>query len=118
MRHKRVTFRVRLSPGPALRFADMEATLTTRIAPHSRFESFVNDYGAVELARRLDISSSAVYHWMSGSTSPHPATALRIQTLATENGSALSLDEIYEHFREVRSERYLEAAVKPKLARR
>jgi len=72
----------------------------------SKFGQFVSEFGVDELARRLDINSSAVNHWLRGSTSPHPANAMKIQTLAKQRGVALSLDEIYQHFRDVESERY------------
>jgi hypothetical protein len=58
------------------------------------------------LAARLHVQPSAVYHWLSGSTSPHPANALRIQKLAKRRGVLLSLDEIYQHFSGVGSARY------------
>ncbi|MBZ5700293.1 MAG: helix-turn-helix domain-containing protein [Acidobacteriia bacterium] len=67
-------------------------------------------YGVEQLASRLGVNPSAVYHWMRGSTSPHPANAQAIQRLAKRRGVALSLDDIYQHFRDVRSERYLPAS--------
>lgn len=83
----------------------------------SKFERFVRSYGIERLARRLDLRRSAVQHWLRGSTSPHPANAIRIQELARRRGVALSLDEIYRHFREVGSERYAASSLKPKPAR-
>lgn len=79
----------------------------------TKFDSFVRDYGVENLAQRLDVNPSAIYHWLRGSTSPHPANAIKIQTLAKERGIALSLDEIFQHFREVRSERYTTSSLKP-----
>jgi hypothetical protein len=43
--------------------------------------------------------------------------AFAIQRLAKESGTNLSLDEIYRHFREVRSERYEASSLKPQHAR-
>jgi hypothetical protein len=83
----------------------------------TKFDSFVREFGVEELARRLAINPSAVYHWLSGSTSPHPANALKIQTLAKRRGILLSLDEIYQHFRDVQSERYTAESLKPQPAR-
>lgn len=79
----------------------------------TKFDSFVREYGVEALAVRLDVNPSAIYHWLRGSTSPHPANAIKIQTLARHRGVALSLDEIYQHFREVDSERYTASSLKP-----
>lgn len=79
----------------------------------TRFDQFVREFGVEDLAQRLDIKPSAIYQWLSGSTSPHPANAIKIQTLAKKRGIALSLDEIYQHFREVRGERYTASSLKP-----
>lgn len=79
----------------------------------SKFAQFVRCYGVTKLAKRLSIAPSAVYHWMRGSTSPHPANAIKIQTLAKRRGIALSLDEIYQHSREVRSDQYTASSLKP-----
>jgi transcriptional regulator with XRE-family HTH domain len=78
----------------------------------TKFDSFVRGFGVVELARRLDVNPSAISHWLSGSTSPHPANAIKIQALAKERGVELSLDEIYAHFRKVDSERYTDSSLK------
>lgn len=83
----------------------------------SKFSQFVEKFGKAELARRLAVNPSAISHWLSGSTSPHPANAIKIQALAKEHGMALSLDEIYQYFREVRSERYTTSSLKPEPAR-
>lgn len=79
----------------------------------SKFDQFVRYYGVEALADRLDVNPSAIYHWLSGSTSPHPANAIKIQMLAKERDITLSLDEIYQHFREVCSERYTTSSLKP-----
>lgn len=81
-------------------------TTTAEGSGASRFERFVRSYGIERLARRLDLTRSAVQHWLRGSMSPHPANAFKIQDLAREGGVALSLDEIYEHFRLVGSDLY------------
>jgi hypothetical protein len=83
----------------------------------TKFDVFVRDFGVEELARRLGVHSSAIWHWIDGSTSPHPSNAIKIQTLAKERGVEFSLDEIYQHSREVGSKRYRPRALKPKLAR-
>jgi hypothetical protein len=67
----------------------------------TKFDQFVRAFGVVNLARRLAVDESAIYHWLRGSTSPHPANAIKIQKLAKQRGIALSLDEIYQHFRDV-----------------
>jgi len=63
----------------------------------STFAQFVTSYGVDKLAKKLRVHSSAVYHWLRGKTSPHPAKAVTIQRLAKRRGIVLSLDEIYEH---------------------
>lgn len=83
----------------------------------TKFDRFVRDFGVEALAQRLDVNPSAIYHWLRGATSPHPANALKIQKLAKQRGIALSLDEIYQHFREVESERYTTSQLKPQPAR-
>lgn len=79
----------------------------------TKFDSFVREYGVERLAGRLNVNPSAVYHWLRGATSPHPANAIKIQRLARKRGIVLSLDEIYQHFREVHSERYTTSSLKP-----
>jgi DNA-binding transcriptional regulator YdaS (Cro superfamily) len=83
----------------------------------SKFGLFVRAYGVERLADALGIESPAVYQWLSGKTSPHPSKALRIQSIARRRGTRLSLDEIYQHFREVGSERYAASPPKPQPAR-
>jgi len=83
----------------------------------TKFDTFVREFGVEELARRLGVNPSAIYHWLRGSTSPHPANAIRIQTLAKQRGVALTLDEIYQHFREVHSDRYTTSSLKLEPAR-
>jgi hypothetical protein len=80
----------------------------------SKFERFVRSYGVELLAARLTLHTSAIYHWLRGSTSPHPANAIMIQNLAKERHVTLSLDEIYQHFREGGSECYAASSPKPK----
>ena len=83
----------------------------------TKFEQFIREFGAAELARRLGVDHSAICHWLRGSTSPHPANALKIQMLAKRRGISLSLDEIYQHFREVHSKLYTTSSLKPQPAR-
>lgn len=58
------------------------------------FDRFVHDFGVKELARRLAVSRSAIYHWLRGATSPRPANARKIQRIAKRRGVNLSLEEI------------------------
>jgi len=88
-----------------------------KLEGQTKFDLFVREYGAEELARGLGIHSSAVWHWISGSNSIHGSNAIKIQMLAKERGIDLSLDDIFQHFREVGSKRYRPRALKPKLAR-
>jgi transcriptional regulator with XRE-family HTH domain len=94
-----------------------ENLVLKKLEEQTKFDEFVRGFGVEALAHRLDVNPSAVYHWLRGSTSPHPANAIKIQTLAKQRGVALSLDEIYQHFREVRSERYTPSSLKPQPAR-
>ena len=82
----------------------------------SKFERFVRSYGVELLAHRLGLHSTAIYHWLRGSTSPHPANAIEIQKLARQRRVTLSLDEIYQHSREVGSECYAASSPKPQPA--
>jgi hypothetical protein len=82
-----------------------------------KFDHFVREFGVEELARRLAVNPSAIYHWLRGSTSPHPANALKIQVLARRRGITLTLDDIYQHFKDVGSERYSVTSLKPEPAR-
>jgi len=51
------------------------------------------------LASRLRVNPSAIYHWLSGTTSPHPRHAQAVQRLAKRRRIALSLEEIYREVR-------------------
>jgi len=68
----------------------------------SEFGRFVKSYGVLLLATRLHVDPSAVYHWIAGSSSPHPSNAFAIQRLAKRRHIALSLDKIYERFQSAR----------------
>ena len=70
----------------------------------SKFDKFVRGFGVEDLARRLDVNPSAIYHWLRGKTIPDPKNAVKVQKLAKRRRVELSLDEIYQHSREVRSE--------------
>lgn len=83
----------------------------------SKFGRFISEFGVEEMARRLGLNPSAIHHWIKGSSSPHPANAIKIQRIAKQSGVSLSLDEIYQHFREVNSERYTTSSLKPQPAR-
>lgn len=72
----------------------------------SKLAKFVQGYGVSKLAKELSVQPSAIYHWIRGATSPHPSKAQALQRLAKLAGVAITLDEIYAHFRGLRSERY------------
>ena len=86
-------------------------------AGKTKLDQFVREFGVEDLARRLGIHSSAIWHWIDGSTSPHPSNAIKIQTLAKERGVDLSLEEIFQHSRDVGHKRFRPRSLKPKLAR-
>jgi DNA-binding transcriptional regulator YdaS (Cro superfamily) len=73
-------------------------------ATDRRWESplgrFVNFYGADELASRMEVHKTAVYHWVSGAAAPRPEKAFAIRRIARSTGFAISLDDIYQHFLE------------------
>jgi transcriptional regulator with XRE-family HTH domain len=80
----------------------------------SKFDKFVRGFGVEELARRLEINPSAIYHWLRGKNIPDPKNAIKVQKLAKRRGVELSLDEIYQPSREVRTET---SSMKPQHAR-
>jgi hypothetical protein len=87
----------------------------TESSRKSKFERFVRSYGVVELALKLNIQESAIYHWLRGSTAPRPVHAGIIQRLALRRGQRLTLDQIYAHFlslraREVSPKQFAEAS--------
>jgi hypothetical protein len=67
----------------------------------SKFSRFINAYGVDRLALGLAIDPSAVYHWIRGTTAPIRTRAAIIQRLARESGVKLTLDEIYQHSRDL-----------------
>ena len=69
----------------------------------SKFAHFVAEYGVDLLAFDLAVNPSAVYQWISGNTGPNTAKAFEIQKIAKSRGITLSLDEIYQHFRDMHS---------------
>jgi transcriptional regulator with XRE-family HTH domain len=79
----------------------------------TKFAKFVRGFGVEDLARRLDVNPSAIYHWLRGKTIPDPKNALKVQKLAKRRGVELSLDEIYQPSREVRET----SSLKPQHAR-
>lgn len=62
----------------------------------SKFARFIMAYGVANLARALDCTTPAIYHWIRGATTPRPKHAALIQRLARESGVRLTLDHIYE----------------------
>lgn len=91
--------------------------MATKAEKQTKFDKFVRDFGVTELSRRLGVQPSAVWHWIDGSTSPHPANAIMIQELARERGVSLTLEEIYQHFQDVGSRLFRASSLKPKPAR-
>lgn len=69
----------------------------------TKFDQFVREFGVVNLSRELEINPSAVYHWLAGSTRPRIEYADQILSLAKRRRFALSLVEIYQHSRSIRS---------------
>jgi hypothetical protein len=76
----------------------------------SKFARFVGGYGVELLAAKLDVGSSAIYHWIRGATRPRPEHAEIIQRLACERGIRLTFDEIYGHSRKLRADEVASAA--------
>jgi transcriptional regulator with XRE-family HTH domain len=75
-------------------------------------------HGVEHLANEMNIAPSAVYQWVRGKTSPHPAKAVVIQRIAKRCGVSLSLDEIYkQHFLEVDKRPTSTSPLKPETAR-
>ena len=81
----------------------------------SKLDLFVSEFGVEELARRLDVNPSAIYHWLRGRTVPRFRNQLKIQRLAKQRGVLLSINEIADHC-EVRSKRYRASSLKPEPA--
>jgi hypothetical protein len=94
-----------------------EVTGNAKNKGRSKFEKFVRNYGVDLLASQLGLQPSSIYHWLRGSTSPHPDNAIEIQRLARSRGIVLELEEIYGHVREVRSKRSAASQLKPQPAR-
>jgi len=74
-----------------------------RIPNRSKFEQFLRRYGVARMAAQLQIDESAIYHWLRGVTRPKPEFAVIIQRIAREEGSSLTLDDIYGHARKLRA---------------
>jgi hypothetical protein len=91
--------------------------VSTKSQWRTKFGRFVRRFGVEELARRLDLNPSAIYHWIACSTSPTRANTLKILELAKERGISLTHNQINQHFREIGSERYTTSSLKPQPAR-
>jgi hypothetical protein len=89
---------------------------------NSEFALFVSGYaqglqdsrnhavaGPTLLAQHLGIHPSSIYHWIRGASAPRPWHAERLRCLASQRGINLTLEQIYEHSRQFRSGRRLEA---------
>ncbi len=83
----------------------------------TKFDRFVRGFGATALSRRLGVRDSAIHHWLSGANGIDPKNAHKIQEIAKEHGVELSMDEIYQHSREVRGKRRATSSLKPIPAR-
>jgi hypothetical protein len=68
----------------------------------TKFESFLRVYGVVEIAKKLAVSVSAVYHWIDGTTIPHAPKAMAMIHLAKRRRLKLSLEDIYRHAQYIR----------------
>lgn len=64
----------------------------------SVFISWVDEYGAAKLARRLGIDRSAVTHWRVGRNCPRPE---QMHTIRKLSKGRVTCDHIVDHFREV-----------------
>lgn len=69
----------------------------------SKLARFVRGYGIDLLAERLGVTRDAIYKWIAGVVHMHPLLAQKIVVLARRRKTTISLDEIYQHFHEVRS---------------
>lgn len=70
---------------------------------NSKFARFAREYGVAQLALRLGVKPSAIYHWIAGHNRPHIANAMMIRDLARERGARLSLDDVYGRPRSAQS---------------
>jgi transcriptional regulator with XRE-family HTH domain len=91
--------------------------MSRKIEEQTKFERFVRDFGVENLAQRLNVESSAVYHWLSAANKIRPDNADKIKRLAKRRGVDLSIDEIYAHFRMVSGNRYTTSSLKLQPAR-
>jgi hypothetical protein len=69
----------------------------------SKFARFIRAYGVTRLARGLDVRTSTVYHWIRGATAPRRVHAAILQRLARESGVKLTLDQIFQHSRNLQA---------------
>jgi DNA-binding transcriptional regulator YdaS (Cro superfamily) len=83
----------------------------------SKFDKFIRGFGVTNLARRLGVHPTAIWHWIDGTTAPHPSTAIMIETLASEQGVSLTIREIYQHCQDVGNPLFRASSLKPKPAR-
>jgi len=63
----------------------------------SKFARFVQAYGVARLAKGLDVTPIAIYHWIRGRTGPRRCLAAIILRLARESGARLTYEQIYQH---------------------
>jgi hypothetical protein len=63
---------------------------------------FVREFGADELAERLNYCRSAVYHWVAGTVVPRNDTAQRLVRIAQRNHFDLTVEDVlFNHRKEV-----------------
>jgi hypothetical protein len=67
----------------------------------SPFARFVQLFGVVHLATEIEVTPSAIYNWISGAAAPRRAHAAIIQRLARDSGVKLTLEQIYQHPRDL-----------------
>lgn len=60
----------------------------------TEFGGWVQDFGIKKLAKELDITPSAVYHWLRGTVVPRPDKAQEMVALSKKR---LTLEQVYQH---------------------
>jgi len=62
---------------------------------HRKVGNFIQNFGVEALAARIGVHSSALYHWAGARVQLRQEHAQSLQSIASEQGVRLSLDEIY-----------------------
>jgi len=61
-------------------------------------EAFIDAYGMTKLAKDLDLTNQALYHWKKGTHVPSPIVAYKIIKISN---NLLSFDSIYRPYAEL-----------------